>query len=316
MRAQRSGVVAEVGLEDGGQHVHLPAVDVELADEVHLDAQLALALAPLLDAVVEDHAHDAAGGGLDHDQPVPLHAHPGHELVVVLDEDLALEEVRVEALALRQDLQDLPARLDLVQVPDLVVVLQDVLLVVGPLRPRRQRPQLALGDQVLVLELVALLVLHLRVHLEGGDLDDVRAPQRVQPADVLVGAVVVHDGVAARRDVDVADVLEDDDRVQPAEQLVVLPLVVLLVQDAVVVQVVQQVAPLHQEAVYLQQVLDVGVQVVVLDQLGHELLHRRVGLHEEHLFLGEAEDDGDLGGVEGAVELEQRGRVLLLVVEV
>lgn len=310
------GVVAEVGLEDGGEHVDLPAVDVELPDEVHLNAQLALALAPLLDPVVEDHAHDAAGGGLHYDEPVLLHAHPGHELVVVLDEDLALEEVRVEALALGEYLQDFPACLNLVEVAHLVVVLEDVLLVVVALGGGGERPEFALGDQVLVLELVVLLVVHFRVHLEGSDADDVGAAERVEAADVLVGAVVVHDGVAAGRGVDVADVLEDDDRVQPAEELVVLPLVVLLVEDAVVVEVVEQVAALHQEPVDLQQVLDVAVEVVVLHQLAEELLHRGVALHEEDLLLGEAEDDGDLGGVEGAVELEQRGRVLLLVVEV
>lgn len=259
MRAQCSGVVVEIGLEDGGQHVDLPAVDVELPDEVHLNAEFALALAPLLYPVVEDDPHDAAGGRLHDDEPVLLHPHPRHELVVVLDEDLALEEVSVEALALRQDLQDLPPRLDLVEVPDLVVILEDVLLVVGAFCGRGQRPQLPFGDQVLILKLVVLLVLHFRVHLECGDLDDVGASEGVEPSDVLVGAVVVHDGVAPGRDVDVIDVFEDDDGVQSAEELVVLPLVVLLIEDAVVVEVVQQVAPLHQEAVYLQQVLDVGV---------------------------------------------------------
>lgn len=154
------------------------------------------------------------------------------------------------------------------------------------------------------------------MHLEGGYLDNVGASEGVQPPDVLVGAVVVHDGVAPGGSVDVVDILEDDDCVQSAEELVVLPLVVLLVQDAVVIEVVKQVAFLHQEAVYLQQVLNVGVQVVVLDQLSHEFLHRCVRLHEEHLLLRETEDDGYFGCVEGAVEFEQRRRVLLLMVEV
>lgn len=102
MRAQYSSVVVEKGLEDGGQHVDLPAVDVELTDEVHLNAEFALALAPLLDPVIEDHPHDAACGRLHDNQPVLLHSHPGDELIVVLNEYLALEEVSVEALALRQ----------------------------------------------------------------------------------------------------------------------------------------------------------------------------------------------------------------------
>lgn len=82
------------------------------------------------------------------------------------------------------------------------------------------------------------------------------------------------------------------------------------------IEVVEQVAFLHQKAVYLQQVLYVGVQVVVLDQFCHEFLHCCVRLHEEHLLLRKTEDNGYFGRVKGAVEFEQRRRVLLLMVEV
>lgn len=44
--------------------------------------------------------------------------------------------------------------------PDLVVILEDVLLVIGAFGSRGQRPQLPLSDEVFVLKLVVLLVLH------------------------------------------------------------------------------------------------------------------------------------------------------------
>lgn len=77
--------------------------------------------------------------------------------------------------------------------PDLVVIFKDVLLVIGAFCRRGQSPQLPLGDEVLVLKLVVLLVLHLRMHFEGGYLDNVGASEGVESPNVLVGAVVVHD---------------------------------------------------------------------------------------------------------------------------
>lgn len=119
---------------------------MELSDEVHLEAEFALALAPLFDPIVEDHSHYAACRRLNDYEPVLLHADPSDELVVVLNEDLAFEEVSVEALALGKDLQDFPSCFYLIQMPDLIVIFEDVFLIVGPFCTRGQCPELPLGD--------------------------------------------------------------------------------------------------------------------------------------------------------------------------
>lgn len=115
-------MVPQVSLEDRGKHIHLLAVDVKLSNKINLETEFALALAPLLDAVVGDSAHDAACAWLNDDKLICLHSHPRNKLIIILHEDLSLKEMSIVSLALRKNVQDLFARFYLVEMSNSVIL--------------------------------------------------------------------------------------------------------------------------------------------------------------------------------------------------
>jgi hypothetical protein len=154
------------------------------------------------------------------------------------------------------------------------------------------------------------------VHLEGGYFDNVRAADGVEPSEVLMGFVVILDAVATRRGRHVVDILENNHGLEPSEVVVVLPAKLVLVELGVGIEAVQQVPFFKEEAVDVQKVLHIVVQVIVFHQLPHELLDSGVGLDEEHLFLREADRYGDFRGVVGAKEFEETGSFGSLTFEI
>lgn len=90
-----------------------------------------------------------------------MNSDPCCEFIVILDEDLALYEMCIEAFAFGEYLQDLLPCLDLVEVPYFIVVLKDMLLIVASLSICGQHSQLSLCNQVLVFEWEVLDIVHL-----------------------------------------------------------------------------------------------------------------------------------------------------------
>ena len=124
------GVVVEVVFEDRGHDIDLPTFYVELPQPIDPKAQFAPALSPLFHLYVGDYPHYPARRGLNNDEAFLLQSHPGHQLVVVLKENLGAEEVRVKSPILRKDVEDFPPCLDPVDVSQPVVAAKDVLAVI------------------------------------------------------------------------------------------------------------------------------------------------------------------------------------------
>ena len=97
--------------------------------------------------------------------------------------------------------------------------------------------------------------------------------------------------------------------VEPCKLFIVGPTVVLLIDLGVVVEIVKYAALLHQQPVQLKQIFYVGVQIVVFDELGQQLLDSRVAFNKKHLFLWERNDNWNLRAVICAEYLKERGSV-------
>jgi hypothetical protein len=123
LRLHKLNIVIKIDLENRSQHVHLPTVNVKLTNELHLQAKLALTPSPLLDSIECDHSHYPSSTWLHDNEPILLHSHPSSKLIIVLNEDIAFEEMCIESFTLREDVQDLLSCFYFIEMTDFIVML-------------------------------------------------------------------------------------------------------------------------------------------------------------------------------------------------